>query len=105
MSPIFDIDFPGRRPSKPQIMAKIKSAIQSGAAAISVSWGENRLDLDYSFNARAWNGHGWIKAIGGDDIAQELNRAQAEATLKAKIRAQSCSLDFIENRMIIKVIG
>jgi hypothetical protein len=106
MSPIFDIDFQGRRPSKAQIMSKIKAAIQSGAAAISVSWGENRLDLDYSFNARAWNGYGWIKAIGGDDIAKELNKAQVtEAALKARIRAQGCSLDFIENRMIIKVIG
>jgi len=28
-----------------------------------------------------------------------------EAALKARIRAQGCSLDFIENRMIIKVIG
>jgi hypothetical protein len=102
MSPIFEIDFQGRRPSKPQIMAKIKAAIQSGAAAISVNWGENRLDLDYSFNARAWNGYGWIKAIGGDDIARELNRAQAEATLKARIQAQGCSAEFIENRMIIK---
>ena len=32
-------------------------------------------------------------------------QAAAEAALKAKIRAQGCSLDFIENRMIIKVIG
>jgi hypothetical protein len=31
--------------------------------------------------------------------------AAAEEALKAKIRAQGCSLDFIENRMIIKVIG
>ena len=76
MSPVFDINFTGNKPSKPQIMSKIKAAIQSGAAAISVNWGENRLDLDYSFNARAWNGHGWIRAIGGDDIAQELNNQQ-----------------------------
>lgn len=76
MSPIFDIDFQGRCPSKAQVMAKIKAAIQSGAAAISVSWGEKRLDLDYSFNARAWNGYGWIRRTGGDDIAQELNQIQ-----------------------------
>ena len=31
--------------------------------------------------------------------------AAHEAMIKAKIRAQGCSLDFIENRMIIKVIG
>jgi hypothetical protein len=34
--------------------------------------------------------------------AQEL---AAEEALKAKTRAQGCSLDFINNRMIIKVIG
>jgi hypothetical protein len=34
--------------------------------------------------------------------AQQL---AAEAALKAKIRAQGCSLDFINNQMIIKVIG
>lgn len=31
--------------------------------------------------------------------------AAAEAALKAKIRAQGCSLDFINNQMIIKVVG
>jgi len=76
MSPVFDIDFQGRCPSKAQVLSKIKAAIQSGAAAISVTWGENWIELDYSFNARAWNGHGWIRAIGGDDIAQELNNQQ-----------------------------
>ena len=76
MSPIFEIDFSGNKPSKAQIMSKIKAAIQSGAAAISVTWGENWIELDYSFNARAWNGNGWIRAIGGDDIAQELNNQQ-----------------------------
>ena len=32
-------------------------------------------------------------------------QAAAEEALKAKIRAQGCSLDFINNQMIIKVIG
>lgn len=32
-------------------------------------------------------------------------QAAAEEALKAKIRAQGCSLDFIQNRMIIKVIA
>lgn len=31
--------------------------------------------------------------------------AAHEAALKARIRAQGCSADFIQNRMIIKVIG
>jgi hypothetical protein len=32
-------------------------------------------------------------------------QAAVEEALKAKIRAQGCSLDFINNQMIIKVIG
>jgi hypothetical protein len=32
-------------------------------------------------------------------------QAAAEAALKARIQAQGCSLDFINNQMIIKVIG
>lgn len=31
--------------------------------------------------------------------------AAAEAAIKAKIRAQGCSLDFLNNKMIIKVIA
>jgi len=73
MSTIYDINFEGKKPSKNQVMVKIKAAIQSGAAAIAVTWGENWIELDYSFNARAWNGHGWIKDISGDDIALDLN--------------------------------
>jgi hypothetical protein len=75
-SQIYEIDFQGRKPSKNQVMAKIKAAIQSGAAAISINWGENRIDLDYSFNARAWNGCGWIREISGWDIAEKLNNEQ-----------------------------
>ena len=74
---IHNIDFEGKKPSKAQIMAKINAAIQSGAAAISVNWGENWLQFDY--HRGQWIGQGWIKAIGGDDIAQELNKAQLKA--------------------------
>ena len=77
MSTIYDINFEGKKPSKAQVMAKVKAAIQSGAAAINIQWGENWIELDYSFNARAWSGHGWIKDISGDDIARDLNRSQA----------------------------
>jgi hypothetical protein len=80
-SQITNITFHGKKPSKTQLMRKIKTAIQSGATAISIIWGENWIDLDYSFNARDWNGNGWIKDIGGDDIAQELNREDHRKTL------------------------
>ena len=74
MSPIWEDFFTGKKPSKSQVMSKIKTAIQSGACAISIQWGENWIELDYSFNGRAWHGNGWIKDIGGDDIAQDLNK-------------------------------
>jgi hypothetical protein len=77
---IHNINFEGKKPSKAQIMVKINAAIQSGAAAISVNWGENWLQLDY--HRGQWIGQGWIKALGGDDIAQELNRAEARALNK-----------------------
>jgi hypothetical protein len=73
---VFDIDFKGRKPSRVQLLSKVKAAIQRGAAAITVTWGENWIELDYSFNARAWNGCGWLRDIGGDDIARELNQLQ-----------------------------
>ena len=79
MSPIWEDFFTGRKPSKAQVLAKCRAAIQSGAAAINIAWGENSIELDYSFNGRCWHGHGWIKEIGGDDIAQELNRDQSRA--------------------------
>ena len=40
-----------------------------------------------------------------DRKARAAAQAAAEEALKAKIRAQGCSLDFINNRMIIKVIA
>ena len=58
-------------------MAKIKIAIKAGAETIYISWGENR--LDFELYRGQWIGHGWIRGIGGDDIAQELNRAQSRA--------------------------
>lgn len=81
MSQIYEINFDGKKPNKNQIMKKIKIAIQAGAAAITITWGENWIELDYSFNARAWNGNGWIKDISGDDIAQELTRDDHRKTL------------------------
>jgi hypothetical protein len=64
--------FTGRKPSKAQVMAKIKTAIRANAGAIQISWGENRLDLD--LHRGQWFGRGWIKGIGGDDIAKEINK-------------------------------
>jgi hypothetical protein len=37
------------------------------------------IELDYHPNQECWYGSGWIKDIGGDDIAQELNEIREQA--------------------------
>ncbi len=69
-----EIYFDGNKPTKVQILKKVRAAIQNGSCPISIFWGENWIDLDYSFNSRSWFGNGWIKNIGGDDLANELNK-------------------------------
>jgi hypothetical protein len=63
--------FTGRKPSRAQVMAKIKTAIKQGAGAIQISWGENRIDLDQ--HRGQWKGSGHIREISGWDIAISLN--------------------------------
>jgi hypothetical protein len=72
--------FHNRKPSKAQINACINNAIKDGSKALSISWGENCLELTYHDNNKAWYGNGWIKNIGGSDLAEELNRKQETAT-------------------------
>ena len=64
------------KPSKLQVIKAIKDSIQQGYTQIVLFWGENWIELEYSFNARSWIGQGWIKNLGGDDIANELNQQQ-----------------------------
>lgn len=76
---IMEYQFHNRKPSKKQIMGCIENAIKSGGKAITISWGENAIDLNinphHPYNRMGqWFGSGWIKNIGGSDIAEELNR-------------------------------
>ena len=84
MSTLYLVDeyeFFNRKPSKVQINSCIKNAMEQGSKAIAIIWGENQIDLDYHDNQGQWYGNGWIKDIGGDDIAQALNRKQTNKTL------------------------
>jgi hypothetical protein len=78
---ITEINFEGRKPSKPQIMRAIGKALEKGTMAIEISWGENRIDLTFDDRqyGTGWYGTGWIKGIGGSDIAAELNDIRKEA--------------------------
>lgn len=70
---VYEDFFTGRKPSRAQVMARIKTGIKAGAEMILISWGENRIDLE--IDRGQWHGRGWIRDIGGYDIAQDINQA------------------------------
>jgi hypothetical protein len=77
MSTLYLVDeyeFFNRKPSKAQINGCIKNAMAQGSKTVAIIWGENQIDLDYHDGYKTWYGTGWIKNIGGGDIAKELNR-------------------------------
>ena len=79
-----DIDYPNRKPSRAVIMRTLAEYLKQGGKAFNLTWGENCISLDYHPSHQQWYGTGWIKEIGGDDIAKELNdiRKQAIAEIK-----------------------
>lgn len=77
MSALYLVDeyeFFNRKPSKTQINKCLKNALLQGSKAVAIIWGENQIDLDYQENHKKWYGSGWIKTIGGSDLADELNQ-------------------------------
>lgn len=63
----------GKAPSLTQVRARVVNAVALGHDTISIQWGENCIDLEYSDYCESWTGYGWIKKISGDDLAWELN--------------------------------
>jgi len=72
---LYEYDFTGRKPSIVQIKKQVSEGIKQNASMILISWGENRIDIERSFNGTQWLGSGWIKNISGYDIARGLNHA------------------------------
>ena len=68
---LFEFYFEGKKPSKAQVKKCAIKAIKDGYPLIEISWGENMINLQN--NLGQVSGHGWIKNIGGDDLARELN--------------------------------
>ena len=64
------------KPSRAYIMRTIGVCIEAGRKHIELSWGENWLEIIRGGNQ--WFGSGWIKEIGGDDIAKELNEMERQ---------------------------
>jgi len=65
------MDF-ARKPSRPQIMALVKRALSTSSVSLTITWGENELSI--KFSAYGWTGEGWIGKIGGQDIADQIQR-------------------------------
>ena len=70
---LYEYDFTGRKPSIVQIKKQVSEGIKQNASMILISWGENRIDIERSYNGQYWLGSGWIKKISGSDIAKGLN--------------------------------
>ena len=82
MSTTFDtttINFEKRKPSRAVIMRSIGVYLEAGVKSFEISWGENMIDVYFDPRVNKWFGHGWIKEIGGDSIARELNEIRKQA--------------------------
>jgi hypothetical protein len=71
---MYQFEFSGRAPSAVQIKAQVKKAVASGHDCIELSWGENQITLEHHDMLELWTGFGWIRRVGGDDIAREMNQ-------------------------------
>ena len=74
-----EIEFNNRKPSRAVIMRTLAEYLKQGAKSFDLRWGENWIEIDWHPNQDKWYGRGWIKEIGGDDIATELNAMRKEA--------------------------
>lgn len=77
--PVIDIVYNKRKPSRAVIMRTLAEYLKHGYKAFNITWGENCINLDYHPSHDKWYGYGWIKDIGGSDIADELNDIRKEA--------------------------
>lgn len=69
---LYEFYFEGKKPSYAQVKKCAIKAIKEGYPLIEISWGENWIALEN--NLGRITGRGWIKNIGGDDLAQELSK-------------------------------
>jgi hypothetical protein len=63
--------FHNKRPSQKQVIGCLMNDLKAGDTLTEVIYGESSLTFQYE--AGRWTGWGWIKKLGGDNIAQVLN--------------------------------
>ena len=76
---MIEINYEKRKPSRALIMRTIGEYLKQGATDFDINWGENGITLKYNASQEAWHGWGWIKDIGGADIADELTAIRKQA--------------------------
>ena len=77
--PVINIEYKNRKPSRAVIMRTIAEYLKQSGKSFDIRWGENWIELNYYPNQECWYGSGWIKEIGGDDLAKELNVIRKKA--------------------------
>lgn len=76
---IITINYEKRKPSRAVIMRTLAEYLKQGGKAFELCWGENMIDVYFDPRDERWYGYGWIKEIGGDSIAHELNEIRKQA--------------------------
>jgi hypothetical protein len=76
---IITINYEKRKPSRAVIMRTLAEYLKQGGKAFELCWGENMIDVYFDPRDEKWYGYGWIKEIGGDSIARELNDIRKQA--------------------------
>ena len=82
--PIIKIEYLKRKPSKAVIMRTLAEYLKQGGKSFEIHWGENAIELIWHDKENKWIGLGWIKDIGGGDIASELNAIRRQAIEEIK---------------------
>lgn len=81
---IITIEYKNRKPSRAVIMRTLAEYLKQGGKAFEIHWGENCIDVYFDPRDERWYGYGWIKEIGGDSIASELNAIRKQAIAEIK---------------------
>ncbi len=94
---IITIEYKNRKPSRAVIMRTLAEYLKQGGKAFEIRWGENCIDVYFDPRVEQWFGYGWIKEIGGDSIANELNEIRKQAIAETN--------EFIKNHFQFIRIG
>jgi hypothetical protein len=113
---LFFHEFPdtGKKPSSTQIKKVVLEAIKSGHTDLHVSWGENAIHIkkenSYAgWQGGPWSGDGWIRPVGGQDLANEINKTKQASNgyimfeMPTRHAAEEVEAELLDNPQYYKV--